>query len=308
MYKSPFTEPTCTGMELTPLFERFQSILKDIGRRLFLQRGAAGNGDARATLRLTWLECVTEEIDLQELIHRVHGIVSDSPDLWHRFCKLVPAYQMPSELIPHDPRPPPTAAPVGRFTISVEILRSHVLPYLSYPSAGRLASTCTFMRACVGPKQLANAVESYMARTYGRFEHFEDRSVKLWTIDEQPVVLHREYTDLLFLGMDFAGRTFVADSSMRFDAFVQERWPFFECQKITRFSFTDMVLAIFNLESSVMCATVYHTFEDDVYMRFYVKGLAFHLINADDSIRALYEYFRCQDTVIGITVKFTLSS
>ena len=96
-------------------------------------------------------------------------------------------------------------------------------PFLSYPAAGRLAGTCKWMRQCLGPAQLSDALERHRARGY----QTRQRTVRLWTIDDQPIVLHAISDNLQTPGMELGGRTFLGTPRLDARSSIEDRWPEF---------------------------------------------------------------------------------
>ena len=113
--------------------------------------------------------------------------------------------------------PVATSSP-GKFPLSAELLLQHVLPFLSYPSVGRLANTCSWMRASIGPHGLADAMDRYKSRTHGRFQ-VQQRTVSLRTTNEEPFSLTCDDVPR----MAFAGRNLVG--ATEHESVIDRRWP-----------------------------------------------------------------------------------
>ena len=159
------------------------------------------------------------KLQIKTVVHRIRAlVVTPYPDLWVRFCKVAP---VPQHMWLPRPQVDGTLSP-GKFSMSAELLTQHVLPALSYPSVGRLASTCKWMRARVGPHGLADAMERYTARTHGRFQ-VQAGTIRLHTIDEEPIILHMVGNDIP--GLEFAGRNFIGSLRLDYNSVIDRQWP-----------------------------------------------------------------------------------
>ena len=227
----------------------FGPIFKDIGYRLLLQRQTIPNNHNCTVLEETVSKYTKGQIKLRTLISRIRGVTKDFPDLWYRFYSLIPPEQMLHTLIPKR-APSPLTVSLGKFHLSLDLFQLHLLPLLSYPSVGRLVSTCKWMRVFIGPRELSEAMQRYRSRTYGRFEVLPNQRVRLWTTNEQPLVLHSDAHI-----MQFNGHIFRARSGNVPETFIQMRWPHFTLVREDDGQFVTVFRALLLNKNMQICVT-----------------------------------------------------
>ena len=244
----------------------FYTIWKDIGLRLKLENRCRNDPDHRKIVGeiQKYQESKTQ---LKTLVGRLHPFAPRFPDVWIRFCRMVPPSDLPKYAI-LQPIPVPTAA--GPFPLSAELIQGQVLPFLSYPSMGRLARTCKWMRLCVGPTQLADAMERFRSRAYDRFTVQGD-TVRLWTIDEQPIILHIVTSNLERAGLEFKGEFYLASSSR---CYVHTRWPEFMHERPMDKEFQELFRHLIANEDITICAKTEHWYRR-IILHLYAHGPVF---------------------------------
>jgi hypothetical protein len=151
----------------------------EIGRRFRLSMNRGDSMD-RGALGEFWASVANHQnrtlkathqngtLKANRFIANVHALTRPFPDLWIRFCRVSAA--APGSAVPVIPRrlvPVAPVVPMGLvvtvgqvFHFSKEMFRQSVLPMLTYPAIGRLASTRKAWKRILCPHCFADASET----------------------------------------------------------------------------------------------------------------------------------------------------
>ena len=147
-------------------------------------------------------------LQTKTVIQRVRKWLAQAPDLWVRFYRMVE---------PNAKRTIPVVTRQGPFgSLTAELIQHHVLPLLSYPCAGRLASVCKWARECVDLECLVDKRVRFENMLPGRLEALNS-SLRIWTIEDEPVTMNVVTQDLKILGIVYAGRNYLCRDMSIFD-------------------------------------------------------------------------------------------
>jgi hypothetical protein len=170
---------------------------------------------ANSPLRMAELRVFVDEVTKHKakrikdstLIRKGTSFLAQFPDLRLRFWRIMA-----------DPRgggrdKPTTTTITGKFApLGSDVISGHVLQTLSYPTAGRLATTCKWLRNMITPRLLVDLRHSYETLRLCAPVMGGSAPLRLVTVDGQPMGLHIVCSRLGLMFMEHKGRHYALES------------------------------------------------------------------------------------------------